>query len=160
MRDSSWGDTEDHKSTGCYMILFQGGLIDHSSFVPNIVAMSSAEAEICAMCVGAMATCHFRQVYCDIMFDDPSRPYTVPILSDSKSGIISCGNDRDTKQTRHIDRRMYAIRLLIQHALVTLIFIPGDKYNVADLGTKNLSSPANSYKLSIIEIRPLGGLLS
>jgi hypothetical protein len=122
--------------------------------------MSSAEAEICAMCVAAMATCHFRQVYCDIMFNDPSRPLTIPILSDSKPGIISCGNDRNTTKTRHIDRRMYAIRLLIQSALVTLVFIPGDQYNVADLGTKNLSSPANAYKLSIIEVQPYGGFLT
>jgi hypothetical protein len=96
MCDSSWGDCEDHKSTGCYMIFYQGGLIDASSFVPHIVAMSSAEAEICAMCVAAMVTCHFCQVYCDIMFNNPSRPLSIPILSDSKPGIISCGNDRDT----------------------------------------------------------------
>jgi hypothetical protein len=55
---------------------------------------------------------------------------------------------------------MYAIRLLIQSALVTLVFIPGHQYNVANLGTKNLSSPANAYKLSIIEVQPSGGFLT
>jgi hypothetical protein len=55
---------------------------------------------------------------------------------------------------------MYAICLLIQSALVTLVFIPGDQYNVVDLGTKNLSSPANAYKLSVIEVQPYGGFLT
>ena len=72
MCDSSWGDCADHKSTGSYLVFFQGGVIDHSSFVPNMVALSSAKAEICAMTIAGMATNYFRQVLCDVLYDSPS----------------------------------------------------------------------------------------
>jgi hypothetical protein len=150
--DSSWGDCDDRKSTGCYIILVQGGIVDHSSFVPNPITLSSAEAEINAMTIGAMATNYIRQVYCHVMFNDPSRPFTVPMFTDSSSGIFITQNERDTKRTRHIERRWLFIRSCRKNGYIAMYFIPGDKYNISDLGTKNCSSPGSSYKLSIIEV--------
>jgi hypothetical protein len=150
--DSSWSDCEDKRSTGCYIILCQGGIVDHSTFVPTPIAMSSAEAEIYAKTVAAMSTNYLRQVFCELEFGDPDRPFTVPILTDSQSGIFITQNNRDTKHTRHIERRWFFIRLCRQQGVVTVDFLPGDEFNVADLGTKNSSSPANAYKLSIVEV--------
>ncbi|MGH7954479.1 MAG: hypothetical protein ACREOZ_00810, partial [Gloeomargaritales cyanobacterium] len=55
--DSSWQDCPDSgRSTGSYIIFYQGGVVDHSSFVPDPVALSSGEAEYNAACVTCMAT--------------------------------------------------------------------------------------------------------
>ena len=44
--DSSWKDCPDTvRSTGAYIIFYQGGKIDHGTFVPGPVAQSSAESE-------------------------------------------------------------------------------------------------------------------
>eukprot|EP00590_Aulacoseira_subarctica_P011990 CAMPEP_0172438678 /NCGR_PEP_ID=MMETSP1064-20121228/72925_1 /TAXON_ID=202472 /ORGANISM="Aulacoseira subarctica , Strain CCAP 1002/5" /LENGTH=108 /DNA_ID=CAMNT_0013187245 /DNA_START=574 /DNA_END=900 /DNA_ORIENTATION=+ len=44
--DSSWNDDVDTgRSTGCYLISYMRGIVDHSSNMPDHVAMSSAEAE-------------------------------------------------------------------------------------------------------------------
>jgi hypothetical protein len=44
--DSSWNDDVDHgRSTGCFLITYMGGVVDHSSNLPDPVALSSAEAE-------------------------------------------------------------------------------------------------------------------
>jgi hypothetical protein len=44
--DSSWNDDQDTgRSTGCFIITYMGGTVDHSSNLPDPVALSSAEAE-------------------------------------------------------------------------------------------------------------------
>lgn len=44
--DSSWNDDVDSgRSTGCFLIVYMGGIVDHSSNLPVPVALSSAEAE-------------------------------------------------------------------------------------------------------------------
>ena len=43
--DSSWQDCPDTgRSTGAYIIFYQGGIIDHVTHVPVPVAQSSAES--------------------------------------------------------------------------------------------------------------------
>jgi hypothetical protein len=55
--DSSWDDDPDtSRSTGGYLIFYQGGVVDHSSNMPGPVAMSSAEAEYNEACLACMAT--------------------------------------------------------------------------------------------------------
>jgi hypothetical protein len=46
MPDSSWNVGADTgRSKGCFLIYYMGGIVDHSSNIPDPVAMSSAEAE-------------------------------------------------------------------------------------------------------------------
>ena len=149
--DSSWGDTEDRRSTGCYLVFFQGGIIAHSTFVPSPIAMSSAEAEIYAMTVTAMILSHLRQVFCDTFFDDSDHPYTVPLITDSSSGIFITKNNRDNNRTKHIERKWLYIRTQQQNASIAPYHVDGDKYNLSDIGTKNKSSPAEAYKISVCE---------
>ena len=63
--DSSWQDCPDNeRSTGAYIIFYQGGPIDHGTHVPGPVAQSSAESEYNAACTAGMAfyTTLFRSV--------------------------------------------------------------------------------------------------
>ena len=59
--DSSWQDCPDtERSTGAYIIFYQGGPIDHGTHVPGLVAQSSAKSEYNAACNAGMALAHFR----------------------------------------------------------------------------------------------------
>ena len=58
--DSSWQDCPDTgRSTGAYIIYYQGGPIDHVTHIPGPVAQSSAESEYNAACTAVMALAHF-----------------------------------------------------------------------------------------------------
>ena len=61
--DSSWQDCPDTgRSTGAYIIFYQGGPIDHGTHVPGPVAQASAESEYNAACTTGMALAHFRML--------------------------------------------------------------------------------------------------
>ena len=61
--DSSWQDCpETGRSIGAYIIFYQGGPIDHGTYVPELVAQSSAESEYNAACTAGMALAHFRML--------------------------------------------------------------------------------------------------
>jgi hypothetical protein len=53
--------------------------------------------------------------------------------------------------SRHIARRWYYVRQARQAGHIQLLHIDGDKYQLADLGTKNAPAAEALYKLSIIE---------
>ena len=70
--DSSWQDCPDTgRSTGAYIIFYQGGPIDHSTHVPGPVAQSSAENECNAVCTTGMALAHFRMLIHELLNEDP-----------------------------------------------------------------------------------------
>ena len=54
--DSSWQDFPyTGRSTGAYIIFYQGGSIDHGTHVPGPVDQSSAESEYNVECTAGMA---------------------------------------------------------------------------------------------------------
>jgi hypothetical protein len=94
--DSAFMDTDESRSTGCYLGLLQGGLIDFASSVPQLVAMSSTEAKlnyVSVTCMAAAATC---QALMELLYDDPARPFTVQLFTDSQSMDAIAVSDRDT----------------------------------------------------------------
>jgi hypothetical protein len=150
--DSSWGDCDELLSTGCYLILYQGGLVDHNSFVPSIIALSSAESESNTMCVGAMAAANARMIIMELRTSDSGAPFTVPMLVDSTAAIAINSNDKDTRRTRHIERRWLYTRSERQCGHLSIHHVSGDEYQLADLGTKNVPAPKAADKLAIIEV--------
>ena len=111
--DSSWQDSPDtERSTGAYIIFYQGGLIYHGTYVPGPVAQSSAESEYNSAYTAGMALSHFRMLVHELLNEDPDMvPKEAPlIVLDSKSAMCMDKNGRDTKHTRHIARRMRFVR--------------------------------------------------
>ena len=108
--DSSWQDcTYTGRSTVAYIILYQGGPIDHVTHVPGPVAQSSAESEYNVACTAVMALAHFRMLIHELLNKDPGIvPEEAPlVVLDSKSSMCMAKNSKDTKHTRHIARRMH-----------------------------------------------------
>ena len=88
--DSSWQDCPDTgRSTGAYIIFYQGGPIYHGTHVPVPVAQSSAESEYNSACTAGMALAHFRMLIHELLNDDPDMvPKESPlIVLDSKSSM-------------------------------------------------------------------------
>ena len=107
--ESIWQDFPDTgRSTGAYIIFYQGGPIDHSTHVPGPVTQSSAESEYNAACTAGMALAHFRMLVAELLNEDTDMvPKEAPlIVLDSKSAMCMAKNGRDTKHTRHIARIM------------------------------------------------------
>jgi len=129
--------------------------VDLSSFVPQIITHSSAEAETNASCVATMASMHIRQIVMQIHTGDPDAPYTVPLLTDSSAAEAITRNDRDTRRTRHIARRMLYTRAARKQGDISCHHVNGDKFQIADLGTKNVPTSQAAYKLSIVEADPI-----
>ena len=70
--DSSWQDCPyNGRSKGAYIILYQGGPIDHGTHVPGPVSQSSAESEYNSACTAGMALAHFRMLIHEFLNKDP-----------------------------------------------------------------------------------------
>ena len=111
--DSSWKDFPDTgRSTGAYIILYQGGTIEHGTHVPVPVSQSSAESQYNAACTAGMDLANFRMLIHELLNKDPDiAPEEAPlIVLDSKSVMCMAKNGKDTKHTRHIARRMHFVR--------------------------------------------------
>jgi hypothetical protein len=101
--DSSWADDVDYgRSTGCYIITYMGGVVDHSSNLPNPIALSSAEAEYNEGCLAMMASSHLRMLLAELESTTDESMEPTNIYFDSCSAIAMGSNFRDTKHTSHI----------------------------------------------------------
>ena len=70
--DSICQDCSDTgRSTGAYIIFYQGGPIDHGTHVPGPVAQSSAESEYNAAFTAGMALAHFIMLVNELLNEDP-----------------------------------------------------------------------------------------
>ena len=100
------------RSIGAYIILYQGGPINHGTHVPGPVAQSSSESEYNAACTAGMVLAHFRMLVHELLNEDPDM---VPkkaslIVLDTEATMCMAKNGKDTKHTRHIARIMHFVR--------------------------------------------------
>ena len=98
--DSSWQDCPDiGRSTGAYIIFYQGGPIDHGTHVPGPVAQSSAVSDYNATFTAGMALAHFKMLIHELLIEDLDMvPKEAPlIVLDSKSAMCMAKNGKDTK---------------------------------------------------------------
>ena len=141
--DSSWQDYPDTgRSTGAYIIFYQGGSIYHGAHVPGPVAQSSAESKYNAACTSGMALPHFRMFVHEFLNKDPDIvPKESPlIILDSKSSICMANIGTDNKHTRHIARRMHFVRNGEKFKMNKIDWCEKG-LQLADIGTKNVSEP-------------------
>ena len=113
LSDSSWQDCPDtFRSTGAYIIFYQGWTIDHGTHVPGPVAQSSEEGEYNAAYTAGMNLAHFRMLIHELLNKDPNIvPEEDPmIILDSKYSACMDNNYKDTKHTSHIPRRVHFVR--------------------------------------------------
>ena len=149
--DSSHADCDGARSTACDLHVLQGGLVDHMSWVPNVVPMSTAESENNCYSVAAMRTRFIAKAIFKILFDDPNFDYTVPICVDSQAAIQMNESDNPTRRTRHIESRYWYGRLLRERALVAYVKVNGKEEQPADIGTKITTSEGSVFYRGLFE---------
>jgi hypothetical protein len=150
--DSSWNDNQDTGcSTGCFIITYMGGVIDHHSNPPDPVALSSAKAEYNEGCITMMAASNLRMLLCEKEgIVESSMPPTT-IYFDSKSAMALGNSYKDTKHTRHIMRRYHYVRVNIAANPLNMQCNPM-QFKIADIGTKQTPSPRHQFLVEMIHI--------
>jgi hypothetical protein len=151
--DSSWNDDVDHgRSTGCFIITYMGGVVDHSSNLPDPVALSSAEAEYNEGCIALMAASHLQMFLAELEGIEESELPPTAMFFDSKSAIAMGESYKDTKHTRHIMRRYHYVRDGISFNRFSMNWIrTGIQF--ADIGTKNNPGPRHQVLLDLIHVK-------
>jgi hypothetical protein len=150
--DASWQDCPDtSRSTGCYMLFAQGGIVDAASFVPNPIALSSAESECNAAAFGVTAAQHIRQLFQELRGLLPDTQLSIPLVMDSSSAIAIASKSRDTRHTRHIQRRVHFVRFEFMRGNHFGVKILGT-LNPSDVGTKNVDSTTLETHRLIIQV--------
>jgi len=150
--DSSWDDDVNHgRSTGCYIITYMGGVVDHSSNLPDPVALSSAEAEYNEGCLAMMASSHLRMLLAEL--EDSTEDSLAPtnIYFDSRSAIAMGINFRDTKHTRHILRRYHYVREGVKSKRFNILWLQ-TLLQLADIGTKINPGPRHKFLVDLLHI--------
>ena len=66
--DSSHGDCDNRRSTACDLQVYQGGLVDHISWVPNPIPQSSAESKNNCYSAAIMRMRYTKKAICKILF--------------------------------------------------------------------------------------------
>ena len=153
--DSSWKDCPDTgRSTGAYIIFYQGGPIDHGTHVPGPVAQSSAKIDYNAACTAGMHLAHFRMLIHELLNKDPDIiPEESPlIVLDSKYAMCMAKNVKNTKHTRHTARRIYFLRNGEKCKMHKIDWCEGG-LQLADIGTKNVSEPDLTPRIKYIMVR-------
>jgi hypothetical protein len=155
--DSSWNDDVDHgRSTGCYLMFYMGGVVDHSSNLPDPVALSSAEAEYNEGCLAFMAASHLRMILAELEGIEETDLKPTIIFFDSNSAIAMGKSYKDTKHTRHIMRRYHYVREGISSNRFIMEWLRTN-VQLADIGTKNNPGPRHAELLNLIHVK-LGNL--
>ena len=153
--DSSWQNCLDTgRTTGEYIILYQGGPIDHGTHVTGPVAKSSAESYYSAECTTGMALANFRVLIHVFLNKDPDivTQKAHIIVLDSKPDICMAKNGKDTKHIRQISRKVHFVRNVEMCKMHKIDWCEGG-LQLSDIGTKNVGEPDLTPKVKYIMLR-------
>ncbi|XP_031334004.1 secreted RxLR effector protein 161-like [Photinus pyralis] len=136
--DSDWGsDLNDRKSYSGYVSIMSGGPVSWTSRKQRTVALSSAEAELLALCECVKETIWFRQLFEELqIIYDVSRPWK--IYMDNMAAQKLAENETTSERSKHMDIKTLKIRDDIKEGKIFLKYVPTER-NLADSFTKILS---------------------
>jgi hypothetical protein len=143
--DSSHADCDEAKSTGCDLHVFQGGLIDANSWVPDPVPQSTAESENNSYSASIMRGLYHKRTIMRIIHGDPDHPYTIPICVDNTAAITMNTSDKVTRRVRHVSSRYWFGRQAVKSSQVAFVKVDGKTQQPADIGTKNVQAAESRY---------------
>ena len=149
--DSAHADSDERRSTACDMHFYQGGVIDHISWVPNPIPLSTAESENNCYSAAVMRASYVTKILCKLWCDNADASYTVPICVDSSAAKAMNESDCPSRKTRHVESRYWFGKLARQQGRVRYVKVDGDTQQPADIGTKNVLWDKTNHYLPMIE---------
>jgi len=135
--DSDWaGDVDTAKSTNGFMAELNDGIVAWFARRQSVVAMSSYEGELIALCASALAIVHLRRILAHL-----GRPQSQPttIRADNTGALAQTRNDTISRRARHISIRTFKVRELVLNGTVSTTWCSGTD-NISDLCTKNVTA--------------------
>ena len=105
--------------------MYRGGVVDASSLMPSVITHSTGEAEYCTAALAIMAGAFTRKTYNEAMGRDADAPLTIALGIDSKAAIDIASSQRETKRTRHIQRRYHYFRECQAKGSIRIFHIEG-----------------------------------
>lgn len=143
--DSSWADipggmgnaavVDGRKSTLGHVLMLNGGALTWKAHVSQIVALSSAEAELFATVACAKDICEARRLMEHV--GEPQEPTPTNLWCDSSS-VVSINSKRNTSsKLRHLEIKWFHCRYLAEAGVISTKKIDGEE-NISDLFTKAL----------------------
>jgi hypothetical protein len=131
--DSDWaGDTEGRRSTGGFVVLYNGAAVAWSSQLQSVVAMSSCEAEYIAESETARKVSYLRELTQAV--NNP-QPGPTTIFGDNQGALQLIENPTAHKRTRHIDVKYHYARVAQERRVIKMEKIHTD-LNYSDIMTK------------------------
>ena len=151
--DSSHADADGGKSTACHLLVAQGGLLEHTSWVPNPVPLSTAESENNCYSVAIMKVLSTMKVFAPLFLGDDDATLTVPILVDSTAAISMNTSDQPSRRTRHVASRFWFGKQAVKEGKAAFVKVDGKTQQAADPGTKNQQAQEYAPYMSLFEAR-------
>ena len=136
MSDADWA--ERHSTMG-YIFLMHSAAISWSSKKQASVALSTCEAEIVAASEACKEVVHVGGLTGELGEHDGS---PIDLFVDNKSAIDLAYNPEHHQRTKHINRRHFYVRELVEDLTIRVPFVASAD-NLADFFTKPL--PAKSF---------------
>ena len=115
--------------------------------------MSSCEAELVALCDGAIELLHTIGV---VNFLGHETPDAIKVCTDSKAAYDLCHRFTSAQNSRHVDRKLFKMREMRGAGLVTVRYVPTDE-NTADIFTKVLKrQPFEKHRRTVLNLMATG----
>ena len=140
MSDASW---DVRHSTSGYVFTMSKAAISWSSKKQPTIALSSCESEIMAASEGAKEAVYLDRFVSELGFKTSDE--AVHLSLDNKAAIDSSYNPENHSRTKHIDRRHYFIRELVELNRIVVPFVSSAD-NLADFFTKPIK-PVRFFEL-------------
>lgn len=130
---------DNGKSSGGYLVCYNGAPIEFKSKVINTVCLSTAEAELKAAAECAKAILHIRKLVEEVSLHTLDTP--TKIYEDASAVIAQCEGTNYTvsSRVRHIGVAFWFLRQLVQESKKVVLVKIGTTEQLADILTKFLS---------------------
>ena len=103
-----WNDDVDAGiNTGAFLVFYMEGLVEHTTNLPDPVALSSAEAEYNEACLACMSMAHQHKFLYELELVkkiDSTDIKPVPVMIDNRSAVDWGVSYKGMKHTHHIMR--------------------------------------------------------
>ena len=146
--DASW---ETAHSTSGWVVLWQSAALTWGSRKQKSIALSTCEAEIIALSEAAKDVVYLRKLVDGLGATEPD---PTSLSTDSKSARDVSYNPEHHDKMKHVQRRHFFIRDMVESFELVVPFVPTDE-NPADFFTKPMTSAAkfNEYRRLVMNLR-------
>ncbi|CAL2259698.1 unnamed protein product [Prunus armeniaca] len=137
--NADWaGNVTDRKSTSGYFTFVGGNLVTWRSKKQNVVALSSAEAELRGMTKGICELLWLRKLLTELGYKPTS---TMNLFCDNKVAIAIAQNPVQHDRTKHVEVDRHFIKQKLEAKVFQFPFVKSED-QLADILTKAISSKA------------------